>query len=212
MSMSNRSMRSRVAILAASLALSLSLLAAPAAVAQYDSPEAAVQGLLDDIGAANFEAIAGWFCEDFADQAAMLDMSQLSEGLPPDVDPATVLDAFRFDVMVESIETVSQSDTEALVRVVATLAMNVDVPALEPLIVAILEMSGQEVTPDMIDMVSGMMASEIAGETLDISEEIVVVPNEDGTWGKICSELGGGDEEATDAEAVTDAEVAPIEE
>ena len=190
--------RARVAALAASLALFLSLVAAPAVVAQGDSPEDAVQGLLADIEAANFDAIGGWFCAEFADQAASLDMSGMAASLPPGVDTATVLEAFAFEVVLDSIETISQSDTEAVVKLVAQLNMNIDVTLLEPLIVAVLEAGGQEATPDMIALVGGMMASEIGGEALDISEEIVVVPNEDGNWGKICSELGGDDEDDED--------------
>lgn len=194
-----RSTRTRVAALAAGLALSLSIVAAPAAVAQYDTPEAAVQGFLDDIQALNIEAIPGWFCDAFADQAATFDMSELTASLPPGTDAESVLGSFSFDVDVESIETISQTDTEATVNVVATLAMNIDVAGLEPLIVGLLEAGGQEATPDMVAMVGGLMASELGDESIDISEEIVIVVNEDGTWGKICSELGDDDGETEEA-------------
>jgi hypothetical protein len=193
MSTTIRSSRSRIAALATGLALSVALVAAPVVVAQYDSPEAAVQGFLDDIEAGNFAAIGGWFCEEFAGQADALNMSELTASLPEGLDAETVLNAFKFAVTVNSLDTVSQDDTEATVAVDASLAMEIDIPALEPVIVAILEGAGQEATPDMVEMVSGMMATEIGGESLDIAENVTVVPNEDGTWGKICSELGGDD-------------------
>ena len=163
-----------------------------------------------DIEAANFEAIGGWFCEEFAEQASRLDMSALAADLPPNVDTSTMLDAFDFDVAVESIETVSETDNEAIVSVVAQLTMNIDVPALEPLIVALLEAGGQEVTPDMVEMVGGLMASQIGAESIDISEEITVVRNADGTWGQICSELGGDDDD-TGADGAVEAEAAATE-
>ena len=191
MSTTIRLSRSRVAALAASLALSVSLVAAPVAVAQYDSPEAAVQGFLDDIEAGNLAAIGGWFCEEFAAQADALNMSELTASLPEGLDAQTVLDAFKFAVTVNSLEAISQDDTEATVAVDAVLAMEVDIPALEPVIVAILEGAGMEATPEMIASASGTLASTIGSESLDINEEVTVVPNEDGTWGKICSELGG---------------------
>ena len=53
-----RSTRSRVTALAVGLALSLSLLAAPAVVAEDHGPEAVVQGLLADIEAANLQEFA----------------------------------------------------------------------------------------------------------------------------------------------------------
>lgn len=206
MSLTTHSSRSRVAAIAAGLALSLSLVAAPAVVAQGDGPEAAVEGLLADIEAANFDAIGGWFCAEFADQAASLDLSELTSSLPPGVDASSVLDAFDFDVEVDSIETTSQTDTEATVMLVASLAMDIDVAGLEPLIVAVLEAGGQEATPDMIELVGGMMASQIGGQAIDISEEITVVANEDGSWGKICSELGGDDDaETVSSDAASDA-------
>ena len=205
-----RSTRSRVTTLAVGLALSLSLLAAPAVVAEDHGPESVVQGLLADIEAANFEAIGGWFCAEFAEQASRLDMSALAADLPPDVDTSTMLDAFDFDVTIESIETVSETDNEAIVSVVAQLAMNIDVPALEPLIVALLQAGGQEVTPDMVEMVGGLMASQIGAESIDISEEITVVRNADGTWGQIGSELGGDDDD-TEADGAVESEAAATE-
>jgi hypothetical protein len=203
MILSTRSPRSRVVALAAGLALSLSLVAAPAVVAEDDGPQAVVQSLLADIEAKNFEAIVGYFCEEFADQASSLDLSEMAASLPPGVDTDSVFDAFDFTVVLDSLETVSETDNEAIVKVVASLSMNIDVAALEPLIVAVLEAGGQEATPDMVEMVGGMMAGQLAAESIDISEDITVVRNEDGTWGKICSELGIGD--GADEESTTDA-------
>jgi hypothetical protein len=210
MILSTRSPRSRVVALAAGLALSLSLVAAPAVVAQDDGPQAVVQSLLADIEAKNFEAIAGYFCGEFADQASSLDLSEMAASLPPGVDTDSVFDAFDFTVVLDSLETVSETDNEAIVKVVASLSMNIDVAALEPLIVAVLEAGGQEATPDMVQMVGGMMAGQLAAESIDISEDITVVRNEDGTWGKICSELGIGD--GADEESTTDAAAAGSDE
>ncbi|MFV2062220.1 MAG: hypothetical protein ACC726_01745 [Chloroflexota bacterium] len=56
-----------------------------------------------------------------------------------------------------------------------------------------------------------MIVSQIGDEAIDISEEIIVVPNEDGTWGKICSELGGDGSDNADAESA-DADAGAIAE
>ena len=54
--------------------------------------------------------------------------------------------------------------------------------------------------------------SEIGGESIDISEDVTVVRNEDGTWGKICSELGGDDDEMPEGEDMeAGASAEPIE-
>ena len=109
------------------------------------------------------------------------------------MDVNTLLDAFILDTEIASMEVVSQSDTEAIVQVDGSMTMDIDAEAMVPFIQALLEMSGMEATPETIEMFSGMMMSEFEAESTEISEEITLVPGEDGGW-LICDQLGALDD------------------
>jgi hypothetical protein len=190
------SVRSRVAAISSGLVVALSLVSVPAALAQDEGPDVTVQNLLAAIEAKDFEALPTFFCEEFAAQADMFDISSLAGTLPEGTDAQSLLDAFILDTEVASVEVVSQSDSEAVVKLVATMSMSVDIEGLAPFIEGLLAATGQEVTPDMVEMMTGMLASEFTAETTDIDEEITLVPGEAMPW-LICSELGGGDAEAS---------------
>ena len=184
------SVRSRVAAISAGLVVALSLVSVPAALAQEEGPEVTVQNLLTAIEAKDFEALPAFFCEEFAAQADMFDLSALAGTLPAGTDAQSLLDAFILDTEVASLEVVSQSDTEAVVKLLATMSMSIDVEALAPFIEGMLAATGQEVTPDMVEMMTGMLATEFAAESTDIDEEITLVPGDTMPW-LICDELGG---------------------
>jgi hypothetical protein len=186
-------LRSRGFAVAGGLVLALTLVSAPVTLAQDEGPEATVLALMDAIEAKDFEALPTFFCEEFAEQAAGFDLSGMAAGLPEGTDAQALLDAFILDTEIASVEVVSQSDTEAVVKFVGTLSMAVDVDALAPFIESMLAASGQEVTPDMVDMMTGLLASEFTGETTDIDEEITLVPGDTMAW-LICDELGGDDD------------------
>jgi len=185
--------RMRLAAAAGSMALAMSIVATPA-MAQAD-PTATIQGFLDQVVAKNFEALPSYFCEDQADQAGEFDMSELAEGLPPEMDVQALLDAFVFEVQLDSLYVVSQSDTEAVVDVVGNLSMDIDPEPLVPFITTVIEMSGMEADEATVDMFMGMMLAEFEGESEDISGEVTLVPGEEMAW-LICSDLdfGVGDE------------------
>ena len=103
-----------------------------------------------------------------------------------------LLDGIQIDAVVDSAEVVSQTDTEAFVMLEGSLSMGIDIEVLTPFIESLLVASGMEVTPEMVDQMSGMMAAQFEAETLEISEEVRVVPGEDGRW-LVCDELGSDD-------------------
>ncbi len=177
--------RMRTAAIAGSMALSMSLAAAPVALAQ-DGPEAAIQGFADAVVAKDFEAIPGFFCEAQADQAAQFDVSALASDLPPGLDVSALMDAFAFDVDIDSTEVVSESTDEAVVHVVADMALELDQEALMPFVETFVEMSGMEVDDATVGMFMAIVASEFerAGS---IDADITLVPGDDG-W-LICSDL-----------------------
>jgi hypothetical protein len=178
-----------MALAAGSLALAASLVAGPAALAQ-DGPEATIEGFLAAVEAKDFEALPTYFCAEFADQVADFDISSLVADLPEGTDPQSILDAFVLDAEIETLELVSETDTEAIVKLVGTLSMSVDTAALGPLVEGLLAASGVEVTPDMVEMMMGLMAEEFATtESTVIDEEITLAPGEMMPW-VICDELG----------------------
>jgi hypothetical protein len=210
--------RLRMAAVAGSLALSLSLLTAPAAMAQEappeaepGSPQATIVALMAAIEAKDFEALPTFFCEEFAEQAGGLDFASMADEMPPGFDIDVLLDAFIFDVDIVSMDVVSQSDTEAIVQLEGSMAMDINTEALTPFIEALIEMSGMEADPETVEMFSGMMLAEFEGQAEDISEAITLVPGTDLAW-LVCSELGA-DDEAVDpmSEDVAPSESAPAE-
>ncbi len=128
------SVRSRMIIMSSGLVLALSLISVPVALAQEDGPDVTVQNLLAAIEAKDFEALPSFFCEEFAAQAAIFDLSGLAGTLPEGADAQSLLDAFILDTEVASVEVVSQSDTEAVVKLVGTISMGIDTEALAPFV------------------------------------------------------------------------------
>ena len=184
--------RKRMAAIAGSVALSLSMALAPATMAQ-DSPEATIQGFMDAVVAKDFDALAGYFCEAEASQAAQFDVSALAGEMPEGFDVQSLLDAFIFDISLDQLETVSQSDTEAVVRVVGSMAMDLDQDALMPFVETIIEMSGMEADEATVAMFMDIVASEFEAQSEEFDSEVTLVL-EDGSW-LICSDLdfGGAD-------------------
>jgi hypothetical protein len=181
--------RSRPAAAPAGLVLALSLVSVPAALAQEEGPDATILNLLTAIEAKDFEVLPTFFCEEHAAQAAGFDLSSLLTVLPEGTDAAALLDAFILDAEIETIEVLRQSDTEAIVSLLGTLSTSLDTEALAPFIESLLEASGEEVTPEVVEMMTGMLAAEFAAEVTAIDEEITLAPGELMPW-LICDELG----------------------
>ena len=206
-----RSLRLRMIALVGGLTLALSVVVAPVAVAQDDGPEAAIQAFATAFENKEVEALPGLFCAEFADEIGGFDVASMTEDLPPGMDVQTVLGAFIFAFDIQTLEVISQTDTEAVVRIVATMTFDIDMDAIGPLIEALLSATGQEVTPDMVTMMTGLMASEFEGEAETIDEEVTLVRGEDGSW-LICDELGSDDADGTaapDGSAAPDASAVP---
>jgi hypothetical protein len=178
--------RGRAAGNGGSVALALALAAAPA-MAQ-DDPAATVSEFLDTIVAKDFDGLAGYFCEEFADEAARFDISSLAAGLPEGVDAQALLDAFILGVEVESLETVSQTDTEAVVHVAGTLSMDIDSEAIVPFVESMIEASGLEVDESTVEMFMTIVASEFTPMSESIEGDIELVAGEERPW-LICGDL-----------------------
>ena len=188
--------RMRLAAVAGSMALAMSIVATPA-MAQ-DDPTDTIQGFMDAVVAKDFEAMPSFFCEAEAEQAAQFDVSALAGDMPPGLDVQSLLDAFIFDVQLEAMEVVSQTDTEAVVQVTGSMAMDIDPEAMVPFVEAIIEMSGMEADEATVQMFMGMITAEFEAESEELDGEVTLVPGEQMAW-LICSDLDfGGDEMVAD--------------
>ena len=191
--------RMRVDAVAGSMALTLSIAAAPA-MAQ-DDPTATIQGFMDAVAAKDFEALPTFFCEAEAEQAMQFDLSGMAEGMPEGMDVDAILDAFVFDIQLDSLDVLSQTDSEAVVAVTGSMAMDIDPAPLVPFIESVIEMSGMEADEATVDMFMGMMLAEFEAQAEDIDGEVTLVAGEEGSamaW-LICSDLDfGGDDDMAD--------------
>ena len=193
--------RLRAAAVAGSLALSMSLALAPAAMAQ-DGPDATIESFMEAVAAKDFEAIQGYFCEAEADQAAEFDLSALAGEMPEGFDVQALLDAFIFDITLDSLDVVSESETEAVVRVVGSMAMDLDQEALVPFVEAGIVVSGMEVDEATTEMFMTIVASEFEAQAETNDGDVTLVPGDDG-W-LICSDLDFGSGESVDEEMTDD--------
>ena len=178
--------RTRMAAVAGSMALTMSLAVAPVAMAQ-ETPQDAIEGFMDAVVAKDFEALPGFFCEGEAAQAAQFDVSALAGDMPEGMDVQSLLDAFVFEVSLDSMEVLSESDTEAVVHVIGSMGMDLDPEALVPFVEDVIEMSGMEVDEATVQMFMGIIASEFEAQSETIDAEVTLVPGDNG-W-LICSDL-----------------------
>ena len=199
----SRSTRMRMAAAAGSLALAISLVSAPVAFAQDDGPVATLEGLMGAIEAKDFESLPDYFCPEFAADMGGLDFASMSEDMPPGMDVDTLLDAFIFDVELESAEVLSLTDAEAIVDMTGSMSMDINADALAPFIEALLGTMGEEITPDMLEMFTGMMIAEFEAQSDDISAEITLVPGETMPW-VVCSDLSGATDVTDDMDYADD--------
>jgi hypothetical protein len=192
------------------LVLALSLAGSPAVVAQ-SGPEQVLTDLMAAIEAKEFDDLARFFCPEHADQAAAFDVSGMAAALPG-VDPAAILDAIILDTEITSLEVVSQTDTEAVVRAEGSISTGMDPEKLGPFVEAILAATGEDVTPEMVETMTSLLTADMEPTVIPLSEEVTLTPDASGGW-VICDELGGGspspEASLAAAETPTAAELTP---
>ena len=106
--------RLRAAAVAGSLALSLSTVSAPAAMAQ-DGPEATITAFMAAIEAKDFAALPTYFCDDQADALDVFDMSEMAASMPPGIDASLIFDAFNV-FNIDTVESRRSRTTSATRR------------------------------------------------------------------------------------------------
>lgn len=175
--------RMRMTAIAGSMALAMSLAATPA-MAQ-DDPADTFTDFAEAFQSMDLVALPTFFCAEQADSLGGIGMADLATGVPTGME--FLLDAISIDFQIESVEVLSQSETEAVVDVAATAAMEFDIEAVMPVLAGMLE--GLGASEEEIEQLQAEMAAEIPeAETLEIAGEITMVPGEERAW-VICSDL-----------------------
>jgi hypothetical protein len=191
--------RARMTSLGTGLVLALSLVSTSTVLAQ-EGPEDTITNLAAAIEAQQIDILPTFFCPEQAAQAAQFDVSMIvaslaSLGLPEGVDASQLAAGITLDPEIVSTEVISQTEDEAVVSIVGTLSIGFDPVALSPFIEALLAAQGLEVTPEMVEAMTGMLVGMFSSEAVDISGEVTLVPGETMPW-VVCDDLGGSEPSA----------------
>jgi hypothetical protein len=171
--------RSAGLAMAASLALTTVGMVAPATAA--DSPEAAVNQLLDASVSGDYDAIDTLVCE--AERSAV--RSMLDPGEAMDVEMAREL--ISFSIEDRAVEVVDEDGDEATVRVTGTMSMGVGDGDVEEVARMLVEADMGELSEEDLEMMLPFMEMALT-QTVPIDEELTVVREAD-EW-VVCGGLG----------------------
>jgi hypothetical protein len=153
-----------------------------------DSPEAAVEVLLDAVEALQLDAIPELVCEDYRDDArAAYDPTADFEDLPG-IDASRFLDALSIDISERMIDVVDQQDGWALVHVNAVTAISIDETVAKELAALVAGLMSDEVDDASIDSLTATMVAAIETDEA-ISSELEVI-EENGNW-RVCDDIAG---------------------
>ncbi len=172
--------RSRAAslLMAVTLTLVAGSVAAPTAAA--DSPEAAVNQLLDAVEGGDYEAIDTLVCE--AERSAVRAMLDPGEAMGM----AEARELLTFSVADRVVEVLSEDGDEATVRFSGTMSMNV-AGDIEEVALSLLEADMGEMSQEDIDLMLPFLEMALT-QTVPVDEELTVV-REDSEW-VVCGGLG----------------------
>ena len=176
---------SRATGLLAALVVAFSSLAVAGPVAAADSPEAAVNELIDMVVSGDFSAIDRVVCEEQHGAALRQFELRASLGVPSETGPT--LAAITSQIESRNVELISQDGEVAIVRMSVTRTMALDEDEARELVRAMLEAEGEQVEDDDLDfMVPLMTAAFSEGQVID--EELTLL-REGGQW-LVCGGLG----------------------
>ena len=171
-------------LMAASIALVAGGVTTPVAAA--DSPEAAVNQLLDAVEGGNYDAIDTLVCE--AERSAVRAMLDPGEA----VGMEGARDLLRFEVQDRAVEVTSEDGAEATVRITGTMSMNVAEGDVEAIALALLEADMGELSEEDIDLMLPFMEMALT-QSMPMDEELTVI-EENGEW-LVCGGLGEAPDE-----------------
>jgi hypothetical protein len=182
-------------ILSAALAMALSVMPGltPLAARAADTPDAAVNAVLDAIVAKQFDQVGSLVCEEKRDEVlAQFDLSaSFSSG---GVDAQPLVDSMTLSIDGRDVSVLSEEGDTASVEIAGTLKIAFDEAAAREWVKASLEAAGQPVDDATVDQFMGFLTSTMA-EGTDISSTVEVV-REGGQW-LMCDDMSTEDPEAS---------------
>mgnify|MGYP001819158554 CR=1 FL=1 len=179
--------RARLAAVTGSLALSATMLLAPTAVAQDAGPEATLTDFASAVTTLDVATMPTFFCDEQAGALGGIGLADLTAGAPAGFD--FMLDAISIGMEFDTLDVLSQTETEAVVDVAGTMSIDFDLEALMPMLTAMAEAFGAD-EEELAQMQEELMAEVPPAETVDIAGEVTLVPGETRAW-VICSDLSG---------------------
>jgi hypothetical protein len=173
--------------------LALSLVGTPAMAASPSStdPVETVNAVLDTIVAKDFASLPSLVCDQYrADVAQTMDFTtqisaQLSS-LGADVDPSAFVDGLTVTIEGRNVTLESNDGTNAVVKLEGQLVIGVDEAAAKELVGQLLVAAGQEPTPEMVDVITPTLVSQISAPR-DLTKDVKVIM-ENGAW-LVCEPL-----------------------
>jgi hypothetical protein len=177
--------RSGAALLA--LGLAVGLLAAPGAALAASSPEAAVSELLDRAASGDLGDLDGLVCAAQQDTVrSQFDVGAMLGDPSAGEDGAAGELAFAFTD--RSVSVVSQEGDSAVVRLTATMRIDMDEAQIREYVVGLMEATGSGLSDAEVEQMVALFTTSMAtGQAID--EEIALV-QEDGEW-VVCDDLDG---------------------
>lgn len=173
--------RSRAAAFAVAAAVTLIASAMATPVAAAESPEAAVNQLLDAVEAGDYEAVDTLVCE--AERSAVSQM--LDPGEAMGMDEAREL--LTFAIADRDVEVLAEDGDEATVRFSGTMSMDIGGDDMEEVAMALLEADMGELSQEDIDLMLPFLEMALT-QSMPVDEELTIV-REDGEW-VVCGGLG----------------------
>lgn len=174
-------------LLSAALAMAVSLMPglAPLVARAADTPDGAVNAVLDAIVSKQWDAIGPLVCEAKRDEvASQFDLSEAFSG--DGIDAAPLVAAMTLTIDDRAVTVLSEVDDAASVRIEGLLRISVDETAARDWVRQTLEVSGQPTDDASIDQFMGFFLSSME-EGTDLASTVDVT-RENGDW-LMCDDL-----------------------
>ena len=182
--------RMRLAAVAGTMALSMSLALAPAAMAQ-DGPDAPMNEVLAAFSEGRFADATVPFCASM-EESALGGLGQLDEMMDTGMgyDLGMVFGALQIATDDLDVVIVDEGEETAVLDVSGTIDVGIDEDGLITLLSVMLAEGGEPLDEEMVRGLLPMMQDQLdgmLGGTVDVNEEVQVVL-EDGVW-QVCDDL-----------------------
>ena len=182
--------RTRLLAVAGSMALTMSLAVAPAALAQ-DDPPTPVNDVLTAFAEARYADASAHFCAEMEDGAlgglAQIEaMAQMGMGYDLDL----LFGALAVDVSGLEVGVLEETADDAVVGVEGTIEVGFDEDGLIAFMAAMFSTEDEPLDEDAIRGMLPMLMPQVeamVGGSVDVDEEVAVV-REDGVW-QVCDDL-----------------------